>query len=468
MSYKVWLLCIFICCFLCGGCADGMEQTVPVSAVPSTQDTLEMKPDFSYVVTEQIPHIIVDQSGYRGKDKKVAFFYGNGINESFEVRENEADRVVYTGTLVKVKETEGKILYTGVFTGFAQEGDYYIHHEQLGDSHDFTIDDELYDKRYKELENKLLKEEYKDVGIQAYFLANYMFIHELEPDKWIDESYIKTKLQMLLEVQDAKTGAFYKEVKDKMEMETVQEAVSRQGETIVPAETQGTVSLSATAQMAGVFAQYVYLYKHTDDPAFINQCLLAAGKAYKYVEKYRDNTDTDAWYYAATQLYRTTSQYKYRTAIAEYDTLPVESRSSTELGYTILADFTYLSTPYGTDYNRCAVLLDSYMDKAQNISVSSSRENFYVLEEITSMSDKEILEDMFIMGVVNYVLSGQEYAGVQKNYIHYLSGVNTEMKDYLNENILMEDGADCMDAANAVKMLVVYANLCDKENIDIE
>jgi len=248
----------------------------------------------------------------------------------------------------------------------------------------------------------------------------------------------------------------------------VQNVASGQGEAAASAEQQGTVSLSATAQMAGVFAQYVYLYKHTDDPAFINQCLLAAGKAYKYVEKYRDNTDTDAWYYAATQLYRATSQYKYRTAIAEYDTLPVESRSSTELGYTILADFTYLSTPYGTDYNRCAVLLDSYMDKAQSISVSSSRENFYVLEEITSMSDKEILEDMFIMGVVNYVLSGQEYAGVQKNYIHYLSGVNTEMKDYLNENILMEDGADCMDAANAVKMLVVYANLCDKENGDIE
>ena len=445
-----------------------MEQTVPVSAVPSTQDTLEMKPDFSYVVTEQIPHIIVDQSGYRGKDKKVAFFYGNGINESFEVRENETDKVVYMGTLTKVKETEGKILYTGIFTSFSQEGDYYIHHGQLGDSYDFTIDNELYDKRYKELENKLLKEEYRDVGTQAYLLANYMFIHEMEPDKWINESYIKAKLQRLLEAQDAKTGAFYKEISEKKEVEAVQNVASGQGEAAASAEQQGTVSLSATAQMAGVFAQYVYLYKHTDDPAFINQCLLAAGKAYKYVEKYRDNTDTDAWYYAATQLYRTTSQYKYRTAIAEYDTLPVESRSSTELGYTILADFTYLSTPYGTDYNRCAVLLDSYMDKAQNISVSSSRENFYVLEEITSMSDKEILEDMFIMGVVNYVLSGQEYAGVQKNYIHYLSGVNTEMKDYLNENVLMEDGADCMDAANAVKMLVVYANLCDKENGDIE
>ncbi len=468
MSYKVWLFCVFICCCLCGGCADRQDQIAPVSTVPSTQDTLEMEPDFSYAVIKQMPHIFVDQSGYRGKDKKVAFFYGDEINEAFEVRENGTDKVVYTGALAKVKEMEGKILYTGVFTGFVQEGDYYIHHEQLGDSYDFTINDELYDKRYKELENKLLKEEYKDVGAQAYLLANYMFIHEMEPDKWINESYIKAKLQTLLEAQDAKTGAFYKEIREKTEVEAGLNTLPGQGGPVVLEEQQGTVSLSATAQMAGVFAQYVYLYKHTDDPAFTNQCLLAAGKAYKYVEKYRDNTDTDAWYYAATQLYRTTGQYKYRMAIAEYDTLPVESRSSTEQGYTILADFTYLSTPYGTDYNRCAVLLDSYMDKAQNISVSSSRENFYVLEEIASMSDREILEDMFVMGVVNYVLSGQEYAGVQKNYIHYLSGVNMEMKDYMNGNILFEDETDSIDAANAVKMLVIYSNLCDKKNQDGE
>ena len=141
----------------------------------------------------------------------------------------------------------------------------------------------------------------------------------------------------------------------------------------------------------------------------------------------------------------------------------MESRSSTEQGYTILADFAYLSTPYGTDYNRCAALLDGYMDKAQHISVCSSRENFYVLGEIDTMTDREILEDMFIMGVVNYVLSGQEYSGVQKNYIHYLSGVNMELEDYLNNSILVKEGTDRIDTVNAMKMLVVYGNLCEGE-----
>lgn len=464
MSNKVWLFGIFICCFLNASCALPQEQAEPVSTVPLEQDTLEMEPDFSYAVTPQKPHIIVDQTGYRGKDKKVAFFYGNELNEKFEIREKNTDLTVYSGVLNKAKDQDGKTLYTGIFTVFSEEGDYYIHQEQLGDSYEFCINDELYDEQYKNLENRLLKEKDTDVSNQAYLLANYMFIHEIDPDKWINESYIRAKLQTLMNSQDPKTGAFYKEVLEKPAESTVSKPAGQSAEE----EQEGTVSLSTTAQMAGVFAQYVYLYRDTEDAVFTNQCLLAAQKAYRYVEKYRDNTDTDAWYFAAAQLYRTTRQYKYRNAIAEYDTLPVESRSSTEQGYTILADFAYLSTPYGTDYNRCALLLDDYMDKAQHISVCSSRENFYVLEEIASMSDKEILEDMFIMGVVNHVLSGQEYAGVQKNYIHYLSGVNMELEDYLNGNVLVKDGTDRMDSANAVKLLVIYSNLCEKEEIDLE
>lgn len=463
MSNKVWLFSILICCFCCISCKTEQEQAVPVSTLPAEQDTLEMEPDFSYAVVQQKPHIFVDQTGYRGKDKKAAFFYGKELTEVFEIREKDTDLVVYSGVLNKAKDQNGKTLYTGIFTEFSQEGEYYIHHEQVGDSYEFCINDQLYDETYKDLESRLLKEKYTDVSDQAYLLANYMFIHEIEPDKWINESYIRAKLQELMNSQDVKTGAFYKEILKEPVAVTVSKPVV-QGVVTGENGQEGTISLSTTAQMAGVFAQYVYLYRDTEDTVFTNQCLLAAQKAYRYVEKYRDNTDTDAWYFAAAQLYRTTRQYKYRNAIAEYDTLPVESRSSTEQGYTILADFVYLSTPYGTDYNRCASLLDAYMDKAQYISVNSSRENFYVLEEIASMSDREILEDMFILGVVNHVLSGQEYAGVQKNYIHYLSGVNMELKDQLNEKVLVRNGTNRMDTANAVKMLVVYGNLCEEEN----
>ena len=112
------------------------------------------------------------------------------------------------------------------------------------------------------------------------------------------------------------------------------------------------------------------------------------------MEQYRGNTDTDAWYYAATELFRATGQYKYRNAIREYDAMEPGLKSRTVQNYTAMADFTYLSTTYGTDYARCAMLLDGYMDKAQSISVSSTRDNFYVLPDIAAMADGEIIAFM--------------------------------------------------------------------------
>lgn len=448
MKRRVWLVCILICCLLCSACVVAQETAQPVSKVPAEQDTLQMEPDFSYVVTPQLPHIFVDSCGYQCMDKKVAFFYGSDLQETFEIRDDVTEETVYSGILHPVKEVEGKTLYTGIFSDLEEEGIYYLFHEQMGESYVFEINNGVYNEKYLELENILLSQEYDDVSEQAYLLANYMFIQEMFSDTWTDISYIRGKIMLLLNSQDTKTGAFIRETMD---------------EPLDPEVHEGTISLSTTAQMAGVLAQYVYLYRNIDDAALINQCLQASQKAYKYVEKYRDNIDTDAWYFAATQLYRTTKQFKYRNAIAQYDTLPVESRSSTTQGYTILADFTYLSTPYGTDYNRCDVLLDGYLDKAQNISTNSSRENFYVLKDIDTMTHREILEDMLILGVVNHVLSGQEYAGVQKNYIHYLTGVNMKLMDYMNKSILYEDDTDRINTANAVKMLVVYGNLYTDE-----
>ena len=111
-------------------------------------------------------------------------------------------------------------------------------------------------------------------------MANYMFIDEMFEETWTNISYIRAKVETLLNSQNIVTGAFYSEILDK------------------PVDTEvyeGEISLSTTAQMAGVLAQYAYLYREAEDPIFINQCLQAAQKAYKYVEKYRDNTDTDAW-----------------------------------------------------------------------------------------------------------------------------------------------------------------------------
>ena len=139
---------------------------------------------------------------------------------------------------------------------------------------------------------------------------------------------MEESLQTLLSSQDTQSGAFFNEVM-KVPVDVITEEAmdalnaDSTGHESSAIESVGTISLTTTAQMAGVLAQYSYLYKN-DNPELSLKCLKASQSAYGYMEKYRGNTDTDAWYYAAVQLYRATGQYKYRNAIAEYDTIENE------------------------------------------------------------------------------------------------------------------------------------------------
>jgi len=453
LKTRVRLSLLIICSLICTACTNTVAVETESQAVPM-QDTLGMVPDFSYAVPEQIPNVFIDSTGYCPTDKKIAYFIGTDLDGSFEVRDAVTEETVYTGSLHETEDKDGKMLYAGNFTSLEKDGKYYIWQGQVGDSYEFEISDSVYKKEFIVLQRLAEEYTYTNVSDAAYTLSNMLFLQEMFGDVSINSTYVKEKIATLLWSQDVKSGAFYSEIM-KEPVQVQQAAVPAEG---IIAQPEGTVSLTTTAQMAGVLAKYSYLYKEAD-PVFSTECLRAAQKAYKYMEQYRGNTDTDAWYFAATELFRTTGQFKYRTAIREYDEMETGLKSRTEQNYTILADFTYLSTAYGTDYNRCTLLLDSYMDRAQNISVSATKENFYVNSDIASMSDNDILDDMIVLGIVNNVLSGQEYEGIERNYIHYLSGTNMEAGDYLAERMLVPDPAKGANITNVAKLLVIYGNL---------
>lgn len=435
MKTRVRLSLLIICSLICTACTNTVAVEEQPQAVP-VQDTLGMVPDFSYVVPKQIPHIFVDTIGYRPDDKKVIFFRGNMEELTYEVMDLATDETVYSGTLYKIKEMDNENLYAGDFTELIQEGNYYIRHPRLGDSYEFEIASDIYEKEFKVLQRLATEYTYTKVSDAAYVLANMLFLQEMFGEERVDIAFVEDTLMMLLGSQDIESGAFYSDI----------------------GKTPGTVSLTTTAQMAGVLAGYSYLYKETE-PAFSLQCLRAAQKAYGYIDEYRGNTDTDAWYYATTELYRATGQLQYRNAIREYDAMEPTKKSCSLQNYTVMADFTYLSTAYGTDYARCASLLDGYMEKAQNISVNATRDNFYVLPDIEDMEDGKVLGDMIILGIVNHVLSGKEYEGVERNYIHYLSGVNLEARNHLAENVLLVDDEKKLDITNIARLMVVYGNI---------
>ena len=453
MKTRVRLSLLFICSLICAACTNTAAVEEKPQAVPM-QDTLGMVPDFSYAVPEQIPNVFVDSTGYCPEDKKIAFFAGNDLDGSFEVRDSGTEEVVYTGKLVKTTDLDGKVLYAGNFSGVSKEGKYYIRQTQLGDSYEFEISDLVYEKEFVVLERLAREYTYTNVSDAAYMLTNMLFLQEMFGEEGIDALYVKDALAELLYSQDAKSGAFYSEIMD-APIEAEQTEVLVEG---IAEEQVREVSLTATAQMAGLLAKYSYLYNQTE-PAFSQECLRASQKAYKYMEQYRGNTDTDTWYFAATELFRATGQYKYRNAIREYDEMENGLKSRSAQNYTILADFTYLSTNYGTDYNRCAALLDGYMERAQEISVNATKEHFLVHPDVVAMSDGDILDDMIILGVVNHVLSGQEYEGIERNYIHYLSGANLEAADYLARRMLVPDIEEGVNITNVAKLLVIFGNM---------
>ena len=453
MKTRVRLSLLIICSLICTACTnvtvvEEAPQTVPV------QDTLGMVPDFSYAVPKQIPNIFIDTTGYCPEDKKIAFFAGNDLDDSFEVRDSDTEEIVYTGKLVETADLDGRVLYAGNFSGVSKEGKFYIRQPQVGDSYEFEISDSVYEKEFLVLERLAREYTYTNVSDSAHTLTNMLFLQEMFGEEGIDTLYIKNTLANLLYSQDTKSGAFYSVIKD-APIDAEEPAVLEEGSAKEPAE---EVSLTATAQMAGLLAKYSYLYKQTE-PVFAQECLRASQKAYKYVEQYRGNTDTDTWYFAATELFRATGQYKYRNAIREYDEMEAGIKSRSEQNYTVLADFTYLSTKYGTDYKRCATLLDGYMDRAQEISVNATKEHFLVHPDVVTKSDGDILDDMIILGVVNHVLSGQEYEGIERNYIHYLSGANPEAADYLARRMLVPDFTEGVNITNVAKLLVIFGNM---------
>ena len=452
MKTRVRLSSLIICSLLCAACANKAAVEDITSTV--VQDTLGMVPDFSYAVSEQIPHIFVDSSGYCPDDKKIAFFEGNELDVSFEVRDAATEEIVYTGSLVQTTDTNGDVLYAGNFSELTKEGKYYIRQARIGDSYEFDISDSVYEKEFLVLDSLAREYTYTNVSDAAYTLTNMLFLLEMFGEDGVDSLYVKDSLTTLMYSQDAKSGAFYSEILE-APIEDVQAEASEEGTSQVSG---GTVSLTTTAQMAGLLAKYSHLYKQ-DEPVFATECLRASQKAYKYMEQYRDNTDTDAWYFASAELFRATGQYKYRNAIREYDAMEESLKSRSEQNYTVLADFTYLSTKYGTDYKRCTALLDGYMDRAQEISLNATKENFYVHPDVATMSDGDILDDMIILGVVNHVLSGQEYEGIERNYIHYLSGANPEAKDFLAKRMLVPDPAEGVNITNVAKLLVIFGNM---------
>lgn len=402
--------------------------------------TLGFVPNFEYEYTQQTPAVITDRIGYIPSGKKVIYIEGNDLDKHYKLVSSDGEETVFEGKLRKVsgdeKSKDGeKNLYIGDFSEFNQSGEFRIYQSDVGYSHKIHINNTCYSSIYSSCYDTIVDAEYMHTDALVYTLSNLIFTKEIYSNARTNDAFIKGGIEVLLEQQHPRLGALYKELQDEQTLNTIAEELKNPMSATI--QTDEMISPSATAQFAGLMAQYYHEYREAE-PELAITALRAGGRAYNYMERYRDEVSADSLYYAAAQLYRATGESKYRNAIAEYDNIEESKRDISKYDFTMLGDVAYLGSAYKTDYIRCENLMKSYRGKAAKISESATRQTYYVQPDIKDLSEDEILRNMMTLGLVSYILSGREYASVQSNYLHYLFGLNGDMANYFVTP--MEDG----------------------------
>ena len=428
MRYKIRLSILFVICIL-AGCSLPLGNKNPNFEGNDRIDTLGLTPDFSYEVVEQFPGILINQLGYLPGESKTAILQGNNLENVFYVYNVFTGEEELKGTLrpdslfkreeeiISGSEEPKKENYLADFSELKKPGTYYIYHPDLGYSYEFEIKQNLYDEVEKEILSLMEKEE-KDTSLVCYQLTCLLFTKELYSENLLEEERLdricKQKIEYLMQAQDEKTGSVYTNI-------TAADFLKDMDVT----QKQQYISLAATAEFAGVMAKYAFQIKDTDIQ-LSGQCREMAEKAYGSIENSLDNVGYDAGYFAVTNLYRLTGKGKYSGAIQQYMSMKEEQKSYTEYDFSLFGDYAYITLEKGTTLELGGNLMKKIMSEAEQVSLTSGRNSYYVSEKKEYNDIDGKLKEMSNMALVNYIITNYEYSTLLKNYMDFFMGRNPD------------------------------------------
>lgn len=148
--------------------------------------------------------------------------------------------------------------------------------------------------------------------------------------------------------------------------------------------------------------------------------------------------------WAAAELYRLTGQKTYRSVVdaIAMDVVP-EGFSYEEPGYYGL--FAYLMSPYPTNYNVCTSMMNLAFSKANSLI----KEPVDVIFQDTRVDDStvrndeknavQMLDNMFLVTMTNYVSVSVEYKGYVQDRLHYIFGANLSGIDFTEDEQILCD-----------------------------
>ncbi len=433
------IIAFFLIVFQLMGCG---STDVSEAHTPSEPNSLKEAPELNYELPSVSPGVLVNQIGYEPDSIKKAIIRGKQLPKQFQIVDIDTNEVVYTGALEAqgYDEATGEYISYGDFSEFNREGEYYIECEIVGQSYPFEIKEMLYTEiiqnslQYiEEKRESFTKEDIIEVSrsisvlLLSYELYAPVYDSSLkEKEESIIMVEIKNCINWLLSWQDSETGA----VMD--------------GETPLILE---------TAWLSAVLAKFSYTYQKYDS-VYATVCLQAADRAWLYVAK---NTEEilDEIFYAATELYRATGQYKYHS---ELKNLGQNLDINVNEEAFVFGTLTYTATRRRVDVDLCAKLTDVLFLRAESIAELSREKVYMVGSGMEEVSLNEVLWDMVVLSSVDYIITNHEYATIIENHQNYLAGQNENALCYISEKG-SDDPADtpigesCVNTARYIMML---------------
>ena len=469
------ILPLFLACaILLTGCEIGKDGEELISERTDDNLTWGMEPVFEYEIPAERPVVLVDRQGYLEKSTKTAFFEAKTAPTTFSVLEKESDKVVYTGEVIQ-KENVG---YIGTFTDLQDPGEYYIKSDVAGCSYYFTIGDDSFHRTAEALKGKLLESQHlldketdtKEIcEMLSYLMTGYEIYPYLYEELWNEDAsavageennmqsgkaffdVLQVDTNWLLTMQDSTTGGVYSGI--------VPSTGSRAGQSTETSDAQilKEVSAESTACFTAVMAKYAYRYQ-LYDMNYATTCLKAAAKAWKYLESMdaektaaeKDSVEKTAagqdmiWkrFFAASELYRASNDARYHTYIKNnQDAILINQEDI----YGWMGKYTYLYTRRRVDKGICTQMMNRFLEEAERIAGESRQKPYLVGSEEVD----DILTDMTIMGIVDYVITNHEYSTVIENHIHYMLGRNEMSTDH-SQNLSAKDSARLLFMLSAV------------------
>ena len=416
---KLQLIIITVLSICLMGCSLELDD---IRRAPEQAEVPLATPSPTPEVMEVTDKIFVDEVGYCTSDKKL-FLVRAGIENldgySYTIENVINKTIVYSGTLSSLskEETDFNTLYMGDCTELTRSGVYRIAIDDIGYSKDFTIGETIYRDLYAQVYSELKDFSYTDDMELIRTLSGIMLTNEIYPSSYLDDGFISGKVEALMN-KYISNGTLSQDM---------------------------DVNLSAS--LSGLLAQFATDYMDKT-PELAETALYASAKMYDSVIVSEEKPYDDCLYFAACELHRAQGYYEAVKTIEDI-TVALDNGTETksEYDYFLIAKVAYLSSTNRPDYDRCEKMLDGLRENVKNISDSCTKETFYVQPDADTIGEEGMLDNMMQLSLVGYILRGREYGSEQRNYLHYLTGINAENKNYLKTRL---EKAEDSTASNAI------------------